>query len=394
MNGGLATSGPPVGGGAVPAVAESSAYTTLATLALVGLTCVSMLEGTLPGVRYVKYLIGPVVVLLWFLARPGGRYLLHLKDYVLPFLFLAAYMLILLPIGNYTGMKNLFFVLTYMSYFILFPDTRIDIRKINLLIIVVFTPMVLAGVGEGIDVSVTESRASLESTLSLVFGLFAAYFAIQRKYAFFLLNFLAALLTLKRIALLGCVFVLLLTFLPRRVKNVLLSTPVLTAANIFGVVMLVLFAQGEFDGWIREHLGISPSALSLGRYFLYQTVSGDLVARPLDFLWAGFGPGATDQLIAGMLGVQKQIHSDLLRIISELGFVAFVGFIALAYSVASKERRLLTVYINVIFVTGNALIYVDVMVLYLLLISQLGDRPPARPATPAEQRDRPAESTA
>jgi len=348
----------------------------LATFALVTLTCVSLLDGVLPGARYVKYLIGPVVVLLWLVTPPGGRHLLYLKDYVQPFVFLAVYMLVLLPTGNYIGLKNCFFVLTYMSYFILFPDVRLNMRTINLMIVAVFLPMLFIGLGKGIDVSVTSSTASLESTLSLVFGLFAAYFVIRRRYAFFMLNFFAALVTLKRIALLGCLVVLVLHFMPLRVRRVLLSMPVAVAANVLVVVVLLMFAQGYFDAWIREQFGVSASALSMGRYFLYQSVSGELVSKPLQFLWSGLGPGTTDQLIAGIIGVEKAIHSDLLRLVSELGLVAFLGFMILLYSVQSLEKRLLTVYINVIFITGNALTYVHVMAVFLLLLSQFATADP------------------
>jgi len=116
------------------------------------------------------------------------------------------------------------------------------------------------------------------------------------------------------------------------------------------------------------------------------------------FLLMGKGAGAVYDLtlsVGVMDGADKiNLHSDLMKLLYEYGLLWYVVVIGVMYSVRSFRAKLLAVYINVLFVTDNSLIYY-LLIFYIVLCARIDpveDRPAAGSSDERERKAYSAES--
>jgi len=115
------------------------------------------------------------------------------------------------------------------------------------------------------------------------------------------------------------------------------------------------------------------------------------------FLLMGKGAGAVYDLtlsVGVMDGADKiNLHSDLMKLLYEYGLLWYVVVIGVMYSVRSFRAKLLAVYINVLFVTDNSLIYY-LLIFYIVLCARIDpveDRPTAGSSDERGHKTYPAE---
>ncbi len=184
----------------------------------------------------------------------------------------------------------------------------------------------------------------------------------------FVLNAIFLFLSFKKIAFIGLVLVFLIWCLPKRRQKMVVNLPVIISVNILALMLIILFSRGTFDELIMNIFDMSANALSMGRQTLYANVSYEITRDLGSFFFMGMGLGTTYSFVAEYGAAN--LHSDMLKIFSELGFLVFIAFICLLYRVATPESKLLAMYLNIIFLSDNILIYVSVMFFYFLLLSQ------------------------
>ena len=325
---------------------------------VIALVCISLLDAIVPEIRYVKYIVLPLLLIVWVASE--HRFKLFVKDYTLPFL-----LLLLSPVYSFynmtaLGYKDIFFIASYLAIFLFFQGIRINIKRINILLAVFFILNAIIGSRGYFFISLMGSYSSIESaTFGFIFGFFAIYWMTKKNYRAFLLNLILLFFSFKRIAFIGLVLVFLIWLLPERIQKILVSFPVIISANITALILTVLFSLGIFDEVITNIFDVSANALSMGRQVLYYDISYEIASDPASFFIMGTGLGSTYNFVAEYGA--SNLHSDMLKIFSELGFLVFIGFIYLLYKVKQPESKLLAIYLNVIFLSDNILIYVSVM---------------------------------
>lgn len=326
-------------------------------------------------VRYAVYLMPMVAAIIWLGA---GNYKLHLNRNIAPFLLLFVLAVAVGYEADLNWAKKTYFLFAYVSIFLLFDMSRMtmDMRAFNIVIVALFfyTELVFGPDAKSIrgGISLVESRALLESTFGFSLGLFAVYFLTQKKYFWFVLNVALSVLAFKRIVLLALLLVLIAYLIPKRLKTFLLHPALLTIYIMAMLVMFLEIASGTFDDVISTYLGISANQLLMGRQDLWS-----LAMKLTDFSYADFAlfgvgyGGVTSALQAAYGGREVLLHSDLLLMLFENGIIAMVVFVYLLLAQKSSGERYLAIYLCLIFLTDNILIYQHVMVPYLLLLGAL-----------------------
>lgn len=333
----------------------------------VTLVCISLLDSVVSEVRYVKYITLPLLLIIWFASEQ--RFKLFVKDYTLPFL-----LLLLSPIYSFYNMtifgyKDIFFIASYLAIFLFFRDIHINVKRINILLAALFILSAMIDSRGYFFVSMINSYSTLENaTFGFIFGFFAIYWMTKKKYVAFVLNAIFLFLSFKKIAFIGLVLVFLIWCLPKRIQKMVVNLPVIISVNILALMLIILFSRGTFDELIMNIFDMSANALSMGRQTLYANVSYEITRDLGSFFFMGMGLGTTYSFVAEYGAAN--LHSDMLKIFSELGFLVFIAFICLLYRVATPESKLLAMYLNIIFLSDNILIYVSVMFFYFLLLSQ------------------------
>jgi len=234
------------------------------------------------------------------------------------------------------------------------------------------------------------STSSTESPYAFDFGLFAVYYFIRKKKANLLIALFFALVSFKRIVLLGLILVYVLYILLKKSsRRQPFSRPLLVMATLINVVLVVniyLFSAGYYDDLIERLLGVSANYLSQGRYVLYQGIFEQV---HLSTLFTGLGFGSISHYLIRTEAFLTNLHSDLLKVFLEFGFLSFVFWIFNFYRKTYKYLPLLTlsVLVNIMFITDNVFVYYDVMLIYYLLVVLMKDQPAVRAALP-EYRER------
>lgn len=364
---------------------EDVVYTAifiLLTLSIVGL----------PFVHYAVYLLPVVAILVWV---SSSDLRLHLDRHIAPFAFLMA--LIMLTVYNidYNWAKKAYFVAVYLSIFLLFDMSkiRINVQFFNLVFILCFLitelPHALMGSGGGLlAISLLDSKATLESTFGFPLGLFAVYFLSQRRYFWFALNLIFAVLAFKRVVLLAIAVVVVAFFMPKKIRAMFINPYAVTIAVMLIIVVLIELATGKYDSLIHTELGISANQLLMGRQDLWSFVLNTIHFDYREFLLYGVGHGKVTSLLqAAHAGRDILLHSDLLLILFEHGIIALVVFSFLLAWQKTPAERYLALYLCVLFISDNVLIYQHLMIPYLLLLAQQrsGMDMAANPVTRDEQ---------
>ena len=321
--------------------------------------------------KYPKYLILPMSIILIFVRKRHDAYDVGRKFFFGWFILLGYSFITYVVEPKINGLKDIFFILTYVVPLYLFHDAKMNMEKIWAIFVACwFISILFVDFGE---LSIYDSSAIYESPASFTFGAFAIYYFSIGNKKLFLFNFFLMVLTLKRIAFVGVFFVIFSSCMPYFFKNLFTGRFVVTIFVLISFLLIVLFSSGALDPLVFLLTGQTSSQISLGRFDIYQEVYFNIVSKP-HLLLIGDGIGST----YGMLNNHHEIkfsydnlHSDILKIGYEVGLPAMVVFCYLFLTLRNVKSRSVAIYTLVIFLTDNVLIWSSVMFYNLLIILKL-----------------------
>ncbi len=280
---------------------------------------------------------------------------------------------------DFNGFKMFYFIFVYSFIFSIFDFSKleIDFRWLLLFLLVIFIlnvrDILRAG---GFSFSIMDSESSFESTLAFPVGLVVIYFFTVKRYLWFVVASILCVLMLKRIVLLAIIAFICLRLCNRSIQKSILNPYVVTVCTTIGLVVCIEFASGTFDKLIRDVLNQSANQLAMGRQVLWGSTLEALKFNYLDYLFWGAGEGKViytiDHLFRTGFKVQDvRLHNDLLLITLQYGMLILIAFVFTLNNRRSLEQRGVSLFMTIIFMTDNALIYQHVMVFYFLIMAQL-----------------------
>ena len=321
-----------------------------------------LLSLALPPFRYLNYLLPMVMVFLLLANRD-----VFVPDLARPYVVLILASLLSSPFANGEGVKDIYLILTGLSVALVGYRQLWHWRTIMLAAILgLVVYFVLVGAVRGwstvfshLTLNVASSASTFESGFSYVFGLLTVWAAYTRRWRSFALAFLFAILTLKRIVILGILICLVVQFLPRNWLLKLLKPLPMILANALFLFLILSYGSGSFDALIHEWTSQSANQFGMGRQVLYSYIVADFFREPLRFIFMGMGPGeAYDVIKGGLSWVRKEnLHGDTLKILYEYGGIVLSLFIWALYSSKNSGVLLIALYTNVLLLTDNTLIY-------------------------------------
>jgi hypothetical protein len=326
---------------------------TITWVIAIGLTLLALV---LPAFRYFAYLI-PFLALLHGLAE--GRF--RIPDASRPLIVLLCAGLALIPLGNTDGYKDLYFITSGVSISLVLSRARIApywLFGAFLVGAVAFAAM-YGGLSAGFVFDFRRSVSTFEGNFGFLFGLLTVYAATTRRWRLVLISFIASVLALKRIVVLAEITCIVMVLLGDKRARMLLNPWLMVAANLLFVVLVAFYALHSFDTIITRLTDQSPNQFGQGRQELYSLVAQQIYSEPFRFAFVGAGPGAAYDT----LGVRFQIfghtnlHSDVLKIFYEYGFLIFALFFLAGYSSRHTAVKILFLYANILFLSDNVLIY-------------------------------------
>jgi hypothetical protein len=324
-----------------------------------------MLDQILPGIRYLKYASTPLLIIVWSLNNRNPA--IKVKPYILPFLFLVLSSFFYFYKFNFLGLKDVFFILSYLTFFILFNVPKVDLEKVNIVLILVFFVISFKRASSGFEFSLGDSMSTLEDTTSFIFGLFFIHSFLGKRYVYCILNLFLMVISLKRIAIVAVVAVLVLYALPFRFRSIIVKPISMVVGNLLLILVIILFSNGYFDFFIINYFGVSPGAFSSGRLYILQKACFVLVKDWPDFLLGGLGAGKAYGFSYEIFDRFQNMHCDVLKILLEHGLLIFILFFYFLYRSVPSKIIYYVFYLNILLLTDNVLIYGSVMFFYLLI---------------------------
>lgn len=344
---------------------------------------VFILPAFFESLRYIKY-ISPFIV--WIVIGSSkikidsiiGNYL---KLYLFIFIFLFS----LSPVYHFNSVRAFQTIVFILSPLFLGLILYSYYGYVKDLIKILFFSSIIAYLLDFYD-SIIEVLISLnfveffinsniksESSLAFVFGFFSLYFLFKKDYKFLIFSILFMIISGKRIVLLGFCFSCLIYVLGNnsnykfnyRGKIAFLAL----FFNLLFVYLVFLLTNNYFDDNITEYTGLSPNAFLMGRQFLYTEIFNSFSK---DINGVGLGLGRLDTFVLGLDVGLTNPHSDILKNFLEFGIILFSIWIFIFYYLASFSFNsfILTVYLNVVFLSDNAFIYFDVMLVFYLILTE------------------------
>ena len=236
------------------------------------------------------------------------------------------------------------------------------------------------------DISLLNSTSLLESTLAFPLGIFAVFYLSQKRFFLAGINIVLMVLAFKRIVLLGVIVSFFAMLLPKWLKRILVNPFTVTALIIFSMVVFTELASGEYDQFIQKHLGVSTNYLLMGRQGLWDKALDAVKYNPADFIIYGVGHSEVTSILQKKLGGDVLLHSDFLLILLEHGYILLGLFTYLLVAQKTFKERYLSLYLAVLFLSDNVLIYQHVMIPFLLLLANLRKKEHQEPNVTSPQQ--------
>jgi hypothetical protein len=333
---------------------------------------VSLLSTIIPGIQYFKYALPLVAIFIYFiiekksyLVRPNNlnlALLLYIIWGALGFIVSDSPHLIY-------GSKDLFFVTAYLIPFCLYTNKDTDLVIVFYIYSAFF---LLSTLGmDAATFSLADSTAPFEGAACFVFGMFALYFSMEKKYKEMAFTMILMLLTMKRIALLAFLLCQLVWLAPLLLQKKVLNRIFFLLVNSIFVCLIILIGGGWVDDLILEITGKGVNFFTLGRFNIYMGVVDEIIRSPLNLI-IGNGVGSSYPLTiintTDLLSFNN-LHSDSLKLFYEHGIIFFTLFFLLASKLQNIKSKIILLYVCILFITDNVLIYVSVMFFTLLIIS-------------------------
>lgn len=308
-----------------------------------------------PPFRYLSYMV-PFFALLTVLADRGWSFGEELR----PFAFILVVGLVFAPLNTNEGWKDLFFIFAGVSIAALkeLPKVRMWTIFWWLLAGFVFLYGAFGDFSGGVQFDIVNSVSSFEGNYGFLFPLLVPFALYHRQYLLAAVAMAFAVLSLKRIALIAAVGAGVFALLGEKRGRWLLNAPVMLALNAFVLIADMAYSSGALDTVIKSSTGQSANQLGMGRKALHHYVVKDLIDEPL-LSWMGRGFGAVYGAAERGFGVYEKVnlHSDLLKLSYEIGYVFTAVVICLMYSTKNYMVRVAFLFFNILFFTDNTLIY-------------------------------------
>ena len=138
------------------------------------------------------------------------------------------------------------------------------------------------------------------------------------------------------------------------------------AANIAVLFIIISFTQGLYDNLIREITGLSAGHFTMGRNILYEPIVDKFFEMNLFEKLFGLGQAFTYNLSISNIGDSP--HNDLLVLLLDQGIIVFSLFFLWIYKVKIVSP---VIFINMLFITDNTLIYTFFIFVFFLLVNNL-----------------------
>ncbi len=288
-------------------------------------------------------------------------------DLARPYLLLISAGLLLGLFANKEGIKDLYLILAGLSAALVGFSRLWSWRTIFVACVLgLAVQVVLVGASDGLGaiassftIDIALSRSSLESGFSYVFGLLAVWALCARRWRDFTLAFVLAVLTLKRIVIIGIILCAAVQFLPVWLRMRLLRPGPMLLANALFLFMILSYGSGAYDALIVQLTSQSADQLGMGRQALYSHIVADILHQPMRFIFYGKGPGDVYDVLAWVMRDEHKanLHGDTLKVLYEYGAIVLSLFIAALYSSRRFGVLLVALYTNILFLTDNTLIY-------------------------------------
>tara|TARA_Y100001935_G_scaffold186873_1_gene155322 strand:- start:6357 stop:7475 length:1119 start_codon:yes stop_codon:yes gene_type:complete len=218
------------------------------------------------------------------------------------------------------------------------------------------------------------SLSELESTYGLVYGIFPLYYFINKNRVMLLISLPLVFIGSKRVAILAVLISLFVykiasTF---RIKKKYFKF-IAVIVNIFVYVIILNYLNGNIASLINNFSDININVLFNNRFYVWKVVVDNLNIHPI----TGNGIGVISSFLRSGSMINDShytlLHSDLIKIYLEFGYLMGSLFIYYLYSFVDVNIKILPilVYFNVLFLTDNSLIYVHVTIMIFLIISRL-----------------------
>lgn len=324
--------------------------------------------------RYLIY--SPLILGLYFIGKNELKFFnIGLKRNSLntAFLILIINGLFHFPVLNITGISQLIFILCSLLPVIVFKNFKVNWRLISIIYASSFTVYLLYN-GVNVDFSLEAFYTSSSSTLEtnqhpFVFGILALFFLYKRDRLFFLINFFFVILSFKRIVFLAVLISIPIVLLERKNIRILKNKRwFFLIINFLALRFLYLFTYGNFDDIVNTVTGLSTGHFSMGRNTIYEMIFEYYTKYDFFEILFGKGQGNTYSLTTSSY-IEDAPHNDLLVILLDHGVLFFSIFFSLIY--AKKNIIFNVVYLNVLFLSDNVLIYAFFLFPFLLINNEI-----------------------
>jgi len=341
----------------------------LALTFLCFLISASLLENIIDGARYLKYAAAPLAIIFWITM--GCKKPTQKSSAVYWFTLYTCWTTFTLIWGDLTtGPKDIIFTLSYVLPVLLFKS---DNLKLETIFFIYTTLSAISIIGhQSSAFSLADSSALYESSNSFVFGGFLVAFLLKKKKFLAITSLILLFITLKRISLLGVMICFFIIVSPAYLKKALASSQAILLGNIAALLIIISTATGTTNNIIEDLTGKGIAEFSLGRNYHYIGVVSDMVANPANLIFGnGAGSAYSKAIIDPRVSENPNLHSDTLKILYECGLIFFLLFFYRSSKNQNFSQNTLLIYISILFITDNTLIYSGVMFFLLILLESM-----------------------
>lgn len=322
-----------------------------------------------PFLRYGKYITFLIFLILFFESQGRlEKYAFTKNSILLPFLILVIFNFFhLWKLNNYLIIESIILIGAILP-FITVKKLQIDIKAINFFLFITFFARNQFNIS--IDASseafLTSQTATAESNvLPFLFGFLSLFFLVKKQYLWFIFNFIFVILSFKRIVFISLISIIFFRLLKlEKFKRVIFLAII---ANSIWLFFSYFITTDSFKNLSFDLFNMSPGFLTQGRSTFYEIIFSAFKENTLFNAIFGIGGGETRRIIENSFyGKAQLLHNDILKIFVEYGLIVFYIFIYLLYK-NKKGILFLTMYLNVLFLTDNTLIYEPVLFLFFIL---------------------------
>lgn len=336
----------------------------LPLILIIILMMISLADQTLPGLRYLKYFVIPLCFVLLLSYK---RLVLQIGCEFYFYIGISfAYFFWFFVIGQVINIEDVVFVLCYILPFLIFIPNHKYVNKIFYGLIILSIVNFIFNYDSSIVRNFINSESAFEHhELGFIFAVFFLYFHDKKEYLLAFVAFLFCFIIMKRISFGALIFALLFKYIYDFLKVSRLHASVIAVlVNLTFLYFYSYIISDDFNLLVLGIFDISSNHLLQGRVQLYSAL---LDWYDLKLFW-GLGPGGIYQYTQNVLGSGGRIllHSDVLKIAAEFGILFLAIFIFLIYNNKNIPIHF-SIYLNIILITDNIIIYPAVMFIFIYL---------------------------